>query len=129
MAWNARIWRLPAESVGCKDRVIFNRSGQRRPAFLRHGRCVRSAIAQRRLAECFVGSDGREPTRGGNRSGGVPEMVTNNESALLVPSNDPKQLASAIANLLTDKDLAQRLARQAATLVDTQHSPEIMFEP
>ena len=56
--------------------------------------------------------------------GGVPEMVANNESALLVPPGDPKHLASAIANLLTDKDLAQRLARKAAMLVDIQHSPE-----
>ena len=56
--------------------------------------------------------------------GGVPEMLENNESALLVPPNDPPSLAAGIASLLTDKDLAQRLARRAATLVDTQYAPE-----
>jgi glycosyltransferase involved in cell wall biosynthesis len=56
--------------------------------------------------------------------GGVPEIVENNESALLVPPNDPLSLAAAIATLLTDKDLTQKLTRSAATLVDTQHAPE-----
>ncbi len=55
--------------------------------------------------------------------GGVPEMVANDESALLVPPNDPQSLTTALATLLTDKDLAQRLTRKATTLVDSQHSP------
>lgn len=56
--------------------------------------------------------------------GGVPEMVTNNESALLVPPNDPRALARAISSLLTDRDLAQRLTTRAAVLVDTRFDPE-----
>jgi glycosyltransferase involved in cell wall biosynthesis len=52
--------------------------------------------------------------------GGVPEMVENNESALLVAPNDPPALAAAIARLLDDRDLAQRLTRNAATLVETR---------
>jgi len=56
--------------------------------------------------------------------GGVPEMVANDESSLLVPPNDPQSLAAAIANLLTDKILAQRLAANAAMRVDTQYAPE-----
>ena len=56
--------------------------------------------------------------------GGVPEMVENNNSARLVSANDPPALAAAIASLLTDKDLAQQLAKNAAALVDTQYNPE-----
>jgi glycosyltransferase involved in cell wall biosynthesis len=56
--------------------------------------------------------------------GGVPEIVANNESALLVQPSDPPALAAAISSLLTDKDLGQRLARNAANLVDTQFDPE-----
>ena len=56
--------------------------------------------------------------------GGVPEMVANNESALLVPPNDWPSLAGAITNLLMDKALAQRLATNASTLVDTQFDPK-----
>jgi glycosyltransferase involved in cell wall biosynthesis len=56
--------------------------------------------------------------------GGVPEMVENHKSALLAPSNDPAALATAIASLLTDKELAQRLAHNASELVETQYTPE-----
>jgi glycosyltransferase involved in cell wall biosynthesis len=56
--------------------------------------------------------------------GGVPEMVEHNQSALLVPPNDPPSIAAAIARLLTDKDLAQQLIKNAATLVDSRYTPE-----
>ena len=56
--------------------------------------------------------------------GGVPEMVENNESALLIQPNDPSSLAAAITNLLNDEDLSQRLTKKAATLVDTRFAPE-----
>ena len=56
--------------------------------------------------------------------GGVPEIVDNEESALLVPPNDPAALAAAIARLLTDAELAQRLTKNAAKLVIENHSPE-----
>jgi len=48
--------------------------------------------------------------------GGVPEMVENNETALLVPAGDPPAMAEAIARVLSDDLLAQRLAAQASTL-------------
>jgi len=51
-------------------------------------------------------------------------MVANDESALLVPPNDPPALAEAIATLLANKVLAQRLATNAGTLVDTQFDPK-----
>lgn len=56
--------------------------------------------------------------------GGVPEIVSNNESALLVAPNDRKALAAAISQLLTDKALGQRLVTNCATLVDTRFTPD-----
>ena len=56
--------------------------------------------------------------------GGVPEMVEDNESALLVPANDPSALASSIARLLADREFAQRLTANASMLVDTRFTPE-----
>ena len=56
--------------------------------------------------------------------GGVPEMLENNKSALLVPPNDPTSLAASIARLLTDRELAQRLTTNASLLVDTRYTPE-----
>jgi len=56
--------------------------------------------------------------------GGVPEMVENNASALLVAANEPAAMTAAIASLLTDGELAQRLTKNGAVLVDTQYNPE-----
>lgn len=56
--------------------------------------------------------------------GGVPEMVEQNQSALLVPANDPTALAEAISRVLTDQDLAQRLTMNASKLVATRYTPE-----
>jgi glycosyltransferase involved in cell wall biosynthesis len=56
--------------------------------------------------------------------GGVPEMVENNQTALLVPASDPSALANAIARVLGDEQLAQRLATSASTFGSFRFSPE-----
>src|SRR5205807_28104 len=54
--------------------------------------------------------------------GGVPEIVKDNESALLVPAGNPVKLAAAIERVLSDDKLAARLADNAAVLVEKNHS-------
>jgi glycosyltransferase involved in cell wall biosynthesis len=54
--------------------------------------------------------------------GGIPEIVTDEESALLVPPGDIDGMAAAMGKLLADISLAQRLVGRARTLV-LQHSP------
>lgn len=55
-----------------------------------------------------------------SRSGGLVDAVRSEETGLLVDEGDPAQIAAAAARLLRDRDLAQRLARQArAMAVDT----------
>ena len=56
--------------------------------------------------------------------GGVPEVVENNKSALLIPANDPDALATAIARVLTDSKLAERLTNNSAALIASQFTPE-----
>jgi glycosyltransferase involved in cell wall biosynthesis len=56
--------------------------------------------------------------------GGVPEMVEDNVSALLVAPNDPRAMAGAITRVLTDRELAERLAANASVLAATRYSPE-----
>ena len=56
--------------------------------------------------------------------GGVPEIVSHEESALLVPAGDTVQLAAAIARVLSDNQLAERLTANAAHLIATRHAPE-----
>jgi glycosyltransferase involved in cell wall biosynthesis len=56
--------------------------------------------------------------------GGVPEIVADEESALLVPPKNPPALAAAIDRVLQDAALAQRLTAVASALVAREHSPE-----
>jgi glycosyltransferase involved in cell wall biosynthesis len=51
-------------------------------------------------------------------------MLENNETALLVPANDPPAMADAIACILNDAQLARRLTENASALVSTRLSPE-----
>jgi glycosyltransferase involved in cell wall biosynthesis len=56
--------------------------------------------------------------------GGVPEIVENNTSALLVPAKDPRALGAAMARLLTEGELGERLVKNAAELVDTRFTSD-----
>jgi glycosyltransferase involved in cell wall biosynthesis len=58
------------------------------------------------------------------RVGGVPEMVEDEESALLVHARDPQKMAAAIARVLTDAQLARKLTANASALIATRYSPE-----
>jgi glycosyltransferase involved in cell wall biosynthesis len=57
--------------------------------------------------------------------GGVPEMVADGESALLVPPRDAEALASALERLLTDATLSARLAARAKERALTHFSPDV----
>ena len=45
--------------------------------------------------------------------GGIPEMVDDQQEALLVPAGDPRALARALGTLLTNRQLADTLGRRA----------------
>lgn len=55
--------------------------------------------------------------------GGVPEIVEDNESALLVPANDAQAMAAAIARLISEQDLAKGLTINSAALVTSRYAP------
>jgi glycosyltransferase involved in cell wall biosynthesis len=113
-----------AASLGVSDRVVF--TGQ-----------VNNAKVYFRAADVLVNpshSEGSpyvllEAMAAGlpivaTEVGGVPEMVENNETALLVPDNDPQAMADAIARLLADRELAVRLAENAGKVVSSRFSPQ-----
>ncbi len=50
--------------------------------------------------------------------GGVTELVESGRTGLLVPPRDPEALAGAIERVLTDRDLSERLAADAARDLD-----------
>jgi phosphatidyl-myo-inositol dimannoside synthase len=48
----------------------------------------------------------------GARSGGIPDAILEERTGLLVPPNDPRQLADAMIRLLDDVSLRERLGRE-----------------
>lgn len=56
--------------------------------------------------------------------GGIPEIVTSEQSALLVPASDTPALASALRRMLSDAGLRERLAGEALRVVLERHSPD-----
>lgn len=60
--------------------------------------------------------------------GGIPEVVINGETGLLVPPRNPSALARAILRLYSDKTLASRLGQKGYELVHRKFSAEAMAE-
>lgn len=58
-----------------------------------------------------------------SRSGGIPDVVRDGATGLLVPERDPAALAGATARLLDDPALAARLADAAREDVDARFAP------
>ena len=59
--------------------------------------------------------------------GGIPEMIHSGENGILVPSQDPSALASAIALLFRDRALASRLANAGHELVHAKFCVDDML--
>ncbi len=57
-----------------------------------------------------------------SRVGVVPEVLTDDEHAVLVPSGDAAALADAIARLLGNAGIRERLGRAARKLVESRYS-------
>jgi glycosyltransferase involved in cell wall biosynthesis len=57
------------------------------------------------------------------RVGGIPEIATDNETALLVDAGDVPALRDALARLLENSDLQTRLVQAAGEAIASRHHP------
>jgi glycosyltransferase involved in cell wall biosynthesis len=60
--------------------------------------------------------------------GGIPEVIENGRTGLLVPPHDPDALAAAIIHLLTDHAYADMLAKGGHDLVHERFCVELMVQ-
>jgi glycosyltransferase involved in cell wall biosynthesis len=58
-------------------------------------------------------------------TGGVPDLVADHETGLLVAPGAPADLAQALTSVLTDAPLARRLGEAARAHVAREHSPAV----
>jgi len=60
----------------------------------------------------------------GARVGGIPELVADGESGILVPPEDPRALAAALDSLARDRGRLAELGRRGRERVATHFSAE-----
>lgn len=60
----------------------------------------------------------------GTRTGGIPDVVIDNKTGLLVDEKDPKQLADALIRILKNEKLAKKLADQGYKYVHDNFTAE-----
>ena len=64
----------------------------------------------------------------GTTAGGIPDLVTDREHALLVPPGDSDQLAEAILTVLNDEGLRRNMVDSAYQRVTQQFTPEVELD-
>jgi glycosyltransferase involved in cell wall biosynthesis len=79
----------------------------------------RSEGLPRVLMEAFARGRGAVGSRQG---GGIPELVHDGETGLLVDAEDPQELADALVRVLSDRQLAERLGRNAHAVYASVHT-------
>ena len=63
----------------------------------------------------------------GTDVGGIPELITNNETGILVPPENPGKLADAVNELLSDKEKAEKLATNGNTFVKNNMTWDVIL--
>ncbi|HIG80864.1 MAG TPA: glycosyltransferase, partial [Verrucomicrobiales bacterium] len=64
----------------------------------------------------------------GTTAGGIPEVVADEKSGLLVPTKNPPALAAAINRLLENEAFRNELAARGQVMVKANHSQEHMCQ-
>ena len=63
----------------------------------------------------------------GTDVGGIPELIKNNETGIIVPPENPSKLAQAVNELLSDKEKAEKLAINGNTFVTNNMTWDVIL--
>ena len=113
-----------ARDTGCLDRIIFaGYSADVLPFYAAADLAVlasRSEGSPNALLEAMAAGIPIVATS----VGGIPEIVTHGDTALLVAPSDPTALTSALAQTLTDPRAAEARAQRAHAVILSNYMPE-----
>jgi glycosyltransferase involved in cell wall biosynthesis len=117
--------RALRETLAAKDSIFLcGQIPDVGPALAAADICVVPSIWQDAFPLAVLEAMGRGKPVVASRVGGIPEMIEDGVSGLLVPPGDEGALATAIGALLTDPARAARLAEAARRRVAEQFTPE-----
>ena len=63
----------------------------------------------------------------GTDVGGIPELIKNNETGIIIPPENPSKLAQAVNELLSDKVKAEKLAINGNTFVTNNMTWDVIL--
>ena len=63
----------------------------------------------------------------GTDVGGIPELIINNETGIIIPPENPSKLAQAVNELLSDKEKAEKLATNGNTFVKNNMTWDVIL--
>ena len=63
----------------------------------------------------------------GTDVGGIPELIKNNETGIIIPPENPSKLAQAVNELLSDKEKAEKLAINGNTFVTNNMTWDVIL--
>jgi glycosyltransferase involved in cell wall biosynthesis len=63
----------------------------------------------------------------GTNVGGIPELIINNETGILIPSENPNKLSQAVNELLFDKEKAKKLASNGNIFVKNNMTWDVLL--
>ena len=63
----------------------------------------------------------------GTDVGGIPELIKNNETGIIVPPENPSKLAQAVNELLSNKEKAEKLATNGNTFVKNNMTWDVIL--
>ena len=63
----------------------------------------------------------------GTDVGGIPELIKNNETGIIIPPENPSKLAQAVNELLSDKEKAEKLATNGNTFVKNNMTWDVIL--
>jgi glycosyltransferase involved in cell wall biosynthesis len=124
--------KAQAAALGIADRCTWHGAQPQKPVFAALARADLFALAAKTAAD--ADQDGlpnvlMEAAHQGlaivsTRAAAIGEFISDGDNGLLVAPGAPDELATALACLVSDPDLRQRLARRASEIVRTRFSFE-----
>jgi L-malate glycosyltransferase len=63
----------------------------------------------------------------GTDVGGIPELITNNETGILIPTENSDKLAQAVNELLSDKEKAEKLSTNGNTFIKNNMTWDVIL--
>lgn len=120
--------KVLAESLGLGEKLIFTGFRQDVGAFYNIADLFVMSSVQEGLGTAVLDALALGKPVVATKSGGIPEIIQDGETGLMVPPADPKTLSKRIIQMLTDNELANRVAKKGQIMVNEKFTVSAMVD-